>query len=1225
MWSLLSLAFWAFFAPVQGVDLLQQSPDRTVFVAHQPGTYLVAVPGTWNLSSRPENAATVVQEGILRDLHVVAVKVDRAPVEVTLTYPRGGHYPREVAPAFLPLYRRYVVNARALGLHPTARSRGRSLNGARYLIIVPDEWVEAIEPLAAWKTQKGMLARVVPLSEAGNTAAAIHSYVQNAYDTWDPKPEYLLLVGNASHLPFPETDNYYVRVAGNDIFNDILPGRFPAATEEQVRTMVAKALKYDRAEALDTLWYWKAVTIVREDGDEDDSIYYADMRFASVRMVRHGYVHIDHFFADSGHTAQDVVNAVTNGRSFVFYRGQGVGTWWPPFDVDPSQTNNGDKLPIIVSTTCATIDPYGGSYAGEQWMTAGTPNNLKGAVGFFGTTTVRSHVAHIRSAVAQGFFAAVFDSMVETYGQACENGRLNLYAMYADLTDYNGFTTLGDPEISLRTAPPRVLTAEHPATLSPSDSGISFVIRKGLEGPVQGALVCVYQDTSVYAYGYTNAQGQVTLPLENLEAGALHFTVTKRNFRPLADSIPVVAEGPYPLPLGLFVEDGETPSPDGAPNPGEAPYLGITVKNVGTADLHDLTLTVEAQTPGITLLDSIATLSLLAAGDSATLHQAWQIRLAPSFHDGDTLKFAVTFQSQEGTWHRGLPWLQVRAPRYRVLELLVDDAPPLGNGNGTAEPGENVALRPVFTNTGHQATQATYAEGQSGLYVVFSDPNASGPGLDPGDTGALSNPFHVAIAPTTPADITVSLTLALEAPARTYTYRDTFTASLHIGGTPSGPGPVGPDDYGYYIYDDTDTLAEQAPVFTWTELAPPGPGQEVPRVAHADAGTATLTLPFAFVFYGDTFHRVGIASNGFLELGGATYRFGSNTPIPDPTGPQNLVAPFWDDLDPSAGGSVYSWYDAQNHRWIVEWYQVPHFDNPNHLETFQVVLYDPAYWPTTTGDGQIDIFYETVSDPTSCTVGIEAPGATDGLQYVYNNTYAAQAAPLVSHRALRITTEPPYHPATVWVHTTGRLEATDAPSSDANGVVEPGDSVQLTIEITNSGVDTAREISLHLESLAQGVEVLDAEASVGVLAPHDTVGNLAFLLWIAPTYEDSSALLRLRVAVGSDTGEEYLELPLYVVGVEEGTPGVQVLRLGPLFPNPARRQVWLQVSLPEARPLSLALYDLQGRRVWYRPARRLPAGVHVLAVPLRTLPSGPYFLRVTTPGRTRTWKVLHLQ
>jgi hypothetical protein len=56
--------------------------------------------------------------------------------------------------------------------------------GARYLIITPDAYRAALQPLALWKTQKGMKAKIVTLSETGTDSTQIRSYIVNAYNTW---------------------------------------------------------------------------------------------------------------------------------------------------------------------------------------------------------------------------------------------------------------------------------------------------------------------------------------------------------------------------------------------------------------------------------------------------------------------------------------------------------------------------------------------------------------------------------------------------------------------------------------------------------------------------------------------------------------------------------------------------------------------------------------------------------------------------------------------------------------------------------------------------------------------------------------------------------------------------------------------------------------------------------------------------------------------------------
>ncbi|MCK4255891.1 hypothetical protein KAX35_03300, partial [candidate division WOR-3 bacterium] len=71
----------------------------------------------------------------------------------------------------------------------------------RYLIITPDAYYDAILPLAEWKTKKGMLTKVAKLSETGSSSAQIRSYITNAYNTWEPRPEYVLLVGDDNIIP----------------------------------------------------------------------------------------------------------------------------------------------------------------------------------------------------------------------------------------------------------------------------------------------------------------------------------------------------------------------------------------------------------------------------------------------------------------------------------------------------------------------------------------------------------------------------------------------------------------------------------------------------------------------------------------------------------------------------------------------------------------------------------------------------------------------------------------------------------------------------------------------------------------------------------------------------------------------------------------------------------------------------------------------------------------
>ena len=188
-------------------------------------------------------------------------------------------------------------------------------------------------------------------------------------------------------------------------------------------------------------------------------------------------------------------------------------------------------------------------------------------------------------------------------------------------------------------------------------------------------------------------------------------------------------------------------------------------------------------------------------------------------------------------------------------------------------------------------------------------------------------------------------------------------------GIPPQKGQGGPDNFGY-MWIDSDEPG--GPIYDWVEIS----GVGTP-LNFGDDDSLTVSLPFSFDFYGNTKNSVKIASNGYLTFGadGADY---SNDPIPDPDDPNDFIAPFWDDLNPLASGEVYYYNDEANDRFIVEWYQVPHYYNSGSY-TFEAILYP---------DGEILFQYQNMNgELASATIGIENSNASDGLQVVYNASY----------------------------------------------------------------------------------------------------------------------------------------------------------------------------------------------------------------------------------------------
>ncbi len=220
-------------------------------------------------------------------------------------------------------------------------------------------------------------------------------------------------------------------------------------------------------------------------------------------------------------------------------------------------------------------------------------------------------------------------------------------------------------------------------------------------------------------------------------------------------------------------------------------------------------------------------------------------------------------------------------------------------------------------------------------------------------------------------------------------------------GPPVTEGHGGPDAFGY-VWKDSDDAG--GPTFSWVDIT----GAGTPVTLGDDTGVI-VPLPFTFPFYGQDKTSIGICSNGYLTFG-STLGDWSNDPIPTAAQPNDLVALFWDDLNPSGAPKVYYYHDTANNRFIVEYYQVPRFGGSGSL-TMEAILYP---------DGRIVYQYLTMTGTlNSATIGIEDSAGAVGLQVCFNANYV--------HNNLAIEFVP------AWLSVT--------PST---GSVAPGESVGVT-------------------------------------------------------------------------------------------------------------------------------------------------------------------------------------
>jgi hypothetical protein len=286
----------------------------------------------------------------------------------------------------------------------------------------------------------------------------------------------------------------------------------------------------------------KGTTLVIED-NPPDPYYQPDTRFVRGLWTAAGFARAESLMDIWGDNSTDVRDALNEGRGFAVFRGQCIVNWYPPFDhVNPATLDNGDKLPIVVTGSCQTITLYPGqSMLGDQFVRAGDPRTRRGAVAYFGTAFTGGHISEFRSAGTRGFFAALFRDGRWHLGEACRQGKFWIDSLYPGNPDrYQEWTLLGDPELNVWTARPQALTVACETLLSTGPDTLAVLVEQR-GAPVCSALVCVRDTASTYRYGYTDAGGRRSFPLNQPGAGFLQVTVTAHNALPWTDTARVAA------------------------------------------------------------------------------------------------------------------------------------------------------------------------------------------------------------------------------------------------------------------------------------------------------------------------------------------------------------------------------------------------------------------------------------------------------------------------------------------------------------------------------------------------------------------------------------------------------------------------------------------------------------------------------------------------------------
>ncbi|MEZ4386427.1 MAG: C25 family cysteine peptidase [Candidatus Krumholzibacteriia bacterium] len=927
----------------------------------------------------------------------------RLTVEVTFAGHDGRNdkaaTPRLIPESFATMFEDEVVGF--------VRDASVATGPGTYILICPNNpaVVSIVESLAQWRRRQGYTVQVVTTATTGTTNTAIKAWLQDRYATAEPPLEFVTLVGDANGaiaIPtFHETlsgyggegDHEYTLLDGADVLSDIHIGRLTATSTTELQTIVDKIVRYESDPDLgDPSWF----TTAGLTGDPSSSGYSCIWvnQFVKQQLQHLGYTRIDTIWG--GNFLSQMLATINQGESLFTYRGylnmSGMSASYI------MSTTNGRQLPFAVIMTC-----YTGSFEGET--TARNEAFLRapngGGVAAIGTATTGTHTRY-NNCMFLGTTNGVLNSPEHRVGPSLTRGKLNLYKNYwTNETDrvwiWSTWNNLmGDSATEIFTGVPAAIAVAYPAQVALGANALPVTVT--LAGaPVEGARVAVYQEGRVQSFAYTDAAGEAVMDIDGALQGDVLVTVTGRNLRP---HLGQAAVGTVVRSLDF---DGVTlqevaGNGDQLANPGETLDLAVRLINHGTAAVTGASAELKSVLPYLTLLDATGDYGTVPAGATATA--TYRVRVEADAPGGETPALRLDAVAGGDAW-TSLVALPIHGPRGALNSLV------FGGPGGTLDPGENGTLNFTLGNLGDRATSGVTATLTcASQWISVTDATGAWTFIPAGGAAAQTGTFAISIAADCYPGHLASLELAL-------TFAEGGTQVLSypvVVGTAADGDPTGPDAYGYYAFDDADS-DPLAPDYAWVEIAGIGANTGLADNANWADDTRQFDLPFAFTYYGETYQRVSICSNGWLSFGDTNIRLYRNWTLPADGSPDAMICAFWDDL---AMGQVYTYHDAAEHRYIVQWDAFQTSTGGSSYTgncTFEIILYDPVYHPTDTGDGLIVIQYQDVTvygdETTYFTTGIQNRARDVGLTYAYGNHYAGGAAAVQANRAIAFRTVVP--------------------------------------------------------------------------------------------------------------------------------------------------------------------------------------------------------------------------
>ena len=257
-------------------------------------------------------------------------------------------------------------------------------NGADLIIVVPDGWEAALQPLIDHRRDQGLRVVLASLTDAADEFAggnvddlAIRDLAAYAYANWQPPSvSYLLLVGEPNldamndldQSPFYNlmpthfgvtgaqgetmTDTWFGAVVGSDLLPDVAVARFSVRTAGDAAVVAAKIIDYESNPPGGAAWGRNVLLVA-----SNEAAFEGPLEDAASFLP--GHYTVDRQYRRDGATGTSVRGALDSGALVTSFLGHGNVTYWadnpggPFFDLsDVDALQNAGRLSFVTALNC---------------------------------------------------------------------------------------------------------------------------------------------------------------------------------------------------------------------------------------------------------------------------------------------------------------------------------------------------------------------------------------------------------------------------------------------------------------------------------------------------------------------------------------------------------------------------------------------------------------------------------------------------------------------------------------------------------------------------------------------------------------------------------------------------------------------------------------------------------------------------------------------------------